>query len=334
MNINDTQSQPRDIMQYESKIWEVADLLLSAGIKQSDFPAYMMPFFALVMVEGRMINTIKRVEAEQGITANDDVEAFKALYDAEDCGYNEYIVMQGKTLKSICKNDTTFEQDFPVYLHEFDDVLKQLLGIEREKTDQKFLSMDGIVAELRKKGILLEVVSAWPNIDLAPYNNSAITTLEEHIMVLNTQSLENLDGMDSLVKESLNILCVGEHITFNEKRMHLTQLLMKYEVFLKKLYYLINNKELENKDPSKNATLSSAIFGFSSLRNLKYATNEGLKEFNDRLDIVRQLRNQEAHGSVDVTEKEVDAAIKVVIDMYLFAVGTNITELEMAGHNI
>lgn len=181
MIINETQSQPRDIMQYESKIWEVADLLLSAGIKQSDFPAYMMPFFALVMVEGRMINTIKRVEEEQGITANDDVEAFKALYDAEDCGYNEFIVMQGKTLKSICNNDTTFEQDFPVYLHEFDDVLKQLLGIEREKTDQKFLNMDGIVAELRKKGILLEVVSAWAKIDLAPYDNSAITTLEEHI---------------------------------------------------------------------------------------------------------------------------------------------------------
>ncbi len=128
-----------------------------------------------------MINTIKRVEEEQGITANDDVEAFKALYDAEDCGYNEFIVMQGKTLKSICNNDTTFEQDFPVYLHEFDDVLKQLLGIEREKTDQKFLNMDGIVAELRKKGILLEIVSAWANIDLAPYDNSAITTLEEHI---------------------------------------------------------------------------------------------------------------------------------------------------------
>jgi type I restriction enzyme R subunit len=108
---------------------------------------------------------------------------------------------------------------------------------------------------------------------------------------------------------------------------------MKYEVFLKKLYYLINDKELENKDPSKSATLSSAIFGIPSLRNLKYTTNEGLKEFYHRLDIVRQLRNEEAHGSIDVTEKEVDAAIKVVVDMYLFAVGTNITELEMAGHN-
>lgn len=179
---NNIQVAPvQDIMHYESDIWEVADLLLTAGIKQSDFPAYMMPFFALVMVEGRMINTVKRVENEYDITAEGDAEAFKTLYDAEECGYNNYIVMQGKTLRSICMNDNTFEQDFAEYLKAFDDVLKQLLGIEREKTDQKFLNMDGIVAELRKKGILLEVASAWAQIDLAPYDNSAITTLEEHI---------------------------------------------------------------------------------------------------------------------------------------------------------
>ena len=171
----------QDIMHYESKIWEVADLLLAAGIKQSDFPAYMMPFFALVMVEGRMMNTIRRVEEENGITAEDDVEAFKLLYDGEDCGYNEYVVMHRKTLKDLCRNDSTFEQDFAAYLKAFDDDLKQLLGIERDKTDQKFLNMDGIVAELRKKGILLQVAAAWAQVDLAPYDNSAITTLEEHI---------------------------------------------------------------------------------------------------------------------------------------------------------
>lgn len=178
---NNIQNPVQDIMHYESDIWAVADLLLAAGIKQSDFPAYMMPFFALVMVEGRMINTVKRVESEYGTTVEGDADAFKKLYVDEECGYNKYIVMQGKTLKSICMNDNTFEQDFAEYLKAFDDVLKQLLGIEREKTDQKFLNMDGIVAELRKKGILLEVASAWAQIDLAPYDNSAITTLEEHI---------------------------------------------------------------------------------------------------------------------------------------------------------
>ena len=37
----------KDILQYESKVWETADLLIGAGIKQSDFPSFMMPFLPL-----------------------------------------------------------------------------------------------------------------------------------------------------------------------------------------------------------------------------------------------------------------------------------------------
>ena len=175
------QSQPRDIMHYESDIWAIADLLLAASVKQSDFPAYMMPFFALMMLEGRMLNAIKRVEKEEGLTVEDDPEDFKEAFIDMDCGYNEYIVMEGKTLSSICSNDTTFEQDFDSYLKAFDDVLKKLLGIERGKDEKKFLNMDYYVAELRSKKILLSVITAWSKIDLSPYDNSAITTLEEHI---------------------------------------------------------------------------------------------------------------------------------------------------------
>ena len=180
-NDNDMMQQPRDIMHYESRIWEIADLLRSASVKQSDFPDYMMPFFALMMLEGRMLNAIQKVKDEEDITPEDDPEDFKEAFIAMGCGYNEYIVMQGKTLSSICKNDTTFEQDFASYLREFDDVLKVLLGVDRGRTDQKYLNMDGIVAELRGKHILMQVVTAWSNIDLSPYDNSAITTLEEHI---------------------------------------------------------------------------------------------------------------------------------------------------------
>ena len=178
---NYIQSQPRDIMHYESDIWAIADLLLAASVKQSDFPAYMMPFFALMMLEGRMLNAMKRVEVEEGLTVKDDPEDFKEAFIDMDCGYNEYIVMEGKTLSSICSNDTTFEQDFDSYLKAFDDVLKKLLGIERGKDEKKFLNMDYYVAELRSKKILLSVITAWSKIDLSPYDNSAITTLEEHI---------------------------------------------------------------------------------------------------------------------------------------------------------
>ncbi len=180
-NVQNTVEQPRDIMHYESDIWAIADLLLAASVKQSDFPTYMMPFFALVMLEGRMLNAIKQVEKEYGFTAKENPEGFKEAFGFMECGYNEYIVMQGKTLSSITNNDSTFDQDFSAYLKAFDDVLKKLLGIEREKNDQKYLNMDGIVAELRGKKILLSIVAAWSKIDLSPYDNSAITTLEEHI---------------------------------------------------------------------------------------------------------------------------------------------------------
>ena len=178
---NSTPSVPRDIMQYESKIWEIADLLIAASIKQSDFPTYMMPFFALVMLEGRMRNAIRQVEEEEHVTAKDDPKEFEEIFLERDCGFNKYIVLEGVTLSSICANDSTFAQDFKDYLEAFDAELRKLLGIKRGKDEDKFLDIDGIVAKLKGKGILLQVVTSWSKIDLSPYSNSDITTLEEHI---------------------------------------------------------------------------------------------------------------------------------------------------------
>ena len=33
-----------NILQYESKIWATADLLRGCGIKESEWPSFMMPF--------------------------------------------------------------------------------------------------------------------------------------------------------------------------------------------------------------------------------------------------------------------------------------------------
>lgn len=169
-----------DIMQYESQIWAAADDLYGAGIKQSKFPDFMMPFFALVMLEGRMRNVMRKLE-EEGISRESDLEEFVEAFKDEGCGYNDYIVRHGKTLSSICSNDKTFDQDFDSYRKAFDDDLKRLLGIDRGIDEQKFLNMDGIVAELRAKKILLSTITRWAEVDLSEYDNSAITTLEEHI---------------------------------------------------------------------------------------------------------------------------------------------------------
>lgn len=171
----------KDILSYESDIWSCADLLISSGIKQSKFPDYMMPFFALIMLEGRMRNEMRDIEETEGINPADDIEDFVEAFRDRECGYNDYIVHRGKTLSDICNNDKTFEQDLQKYLAGFDSQLKELLGIERGTDDSKYLNLDGMIAELRKKGILMQYITKWAQIDLSPYNNSDITTLEEHI---------------------------------------------------------------------------------------------------------------------------------------------------------
>jgi len=180
METTTTENQQRDILQYESQIWAVADIMRGAGIKDSKFPDYMMPFFALVMLESRMLNVIKKLQKE-GFDRDSDFENFKAEFIDKDCGYNVFIVEQGKTLSSICSNDKTFEQDFENYRRGFDESLKELLGIDRGTEQKKYLNMDGVVAELRAKKILMQIVTIWAAIDLSGYDNSAITTLEEHI---------------------------------------------------------------------------------------------------------------------------------------------------------
>ncbi len=167
-----------NILQYESKVWSTADLLIGAGIKQSDFPKYMMPFFALIMVESRLIRSSRELEKELG---KDDLEAFIEEFSDYGIGYNDYIIRQNKTLKDICKNDKTFETDFHAYLKAFDPETRNLLGVDKGTEEEKFLDISGVSGQIKKKRILFETVKAWSEIDLVPFNNSEITTLEEHI---------------------------------------------------------------------------------------------------------------------------------------------------------
>lgn len=171
-----------NILQYESKIWATADLLRGSGIKESEWPSFMMPFFALVMIESRLIRMFDELKSEIG------EETFKAiqqqdLYDLikdKGQGYNIYIFEKNQSLADICKNDKSFEIDFDAYLKGFDGETKDLLGVNAGE-DEKFLDIRDVITKLKTKKVLLGYTKLWAEIDLKPFNNSEITTLEEHI---------------------------------------------------------------------------------------------------------------------------------------------------------
>jgi type I restriction enzyme M protein len=172
----------KNILQYESKIWATADLLRGCGIKESEWPSYMMPFFALVMIESRLVRMFDELKAEIGEGALADIsqEDLIELIQDKGQGYNAYFFEKNQTLKDICQNDKSFDIDFEEYLRGFDEETKGLLGVDATE-GEKFLDIKGIVGKLKAKKVLLGYTKEWSGIDLKPFDNSAITTLEEHI---------------------------------------------------------------------------------------------------------------------------------------------------------
>lgn len=85
-----------NILQYESKIWATADLLRGSGIKESEWPSYMMPFFALVMIESRLVRMFDELKEEIGEEDFAQIEK-EDLYDLiqdKGQGYNVFIFVR------------------------------------------------------------------------------------------------------------------------------------------------------------------------------------------------------------------------------------------------
>lgn len=171
-------NKTKDILSYESDVWASADVLRSSvGLKNSEFPDFMMPFFALRMVESRLIRKYAEVcQDPELLTLEDRIAEIK-----ETVGfYNSMVIEDSQTLADIVKNDKNFNIDFKRYLDSFDAGLKSLLGIDSpDKTEN--LNLSAVADSLRKKNALFGYVTAWAKIDFTPYDNSEITTLEEHI---------------------------------------------------------------------------------------------------------------------------------------------------------
>ncbi|OWS71974.1 N-6 DNA methylase [Polynucleobacter aenigmaticus] len=170
------------ILQYESKIWATADLLRGSGIKESEWPSFMMPFFALTMIESRLARMFDELKAEIGDAAFAKIQKddLYNLIKDKGQGYNIFIFEKNQSLIDICKNDKSFEIDFDAYLKGFDGETKDLLGVDAGE-GEKFLDIKGVITKLKAKKVLLGYTKLWAEIDLKPFNNSEITTLEEHI---------------------------------------------------------------------------------------------------------------------------------------------------------
>ena len=243
---------------------------------------------------------------------NDNVEQLYAIFMVD--------------LKNVENQDSDFDYD--------------TTDVPEPDTKQPVLTMEQLMELAKKKlkptykeSAVKDAVIEKYNADfkgIANYMREIDEVVDNMFMVLNAKTNPELDGVGNLIKESLNMVCRAEGMTITDKRMHMNVLLMRYEGFLKKLYYMMKGKEIENADGAP-VTLGNAIYATESLKKLKYNKKPEYQEFYEKLKFVRELRNAEAHSTLEASEKEIELATRFIIDMYIYATATNITDLEMAG---
>lgn len=159
-------------------------------------------------------------------------------------------------------------------------------------------------------------------------------TLEEAfawmINVLKVKSLEKYDGLGETILNALfKLYCNPNTLTLAEKRTYLKALVTGYEAYLKKLYNLISDKEVTDKDGDiEHAALSNAIY-YMKLNKLQYSDKPIDKRFAGYVEILVNLRNDENHQAKSLDAKEVQLGIHIVSTMFLYVTFKYITELEM-----
>jgi type I restriction enzyme M protein len=134
------------------KIWDTADTLRGAGIKASEWPAYMMPFFALMMLESRLRRFRNaRIEEFKTVVASDfkiedpkHLEWLDYAAKAANKGYHRDLLIHEKGLRETCAvPGGNFLNRLLSHLEQYDPATKRLLGIGYAQGHAKCLGHAG-----------------------------------------------------------------------------------------------------------------------------------------------------------------------------------------------
>ena len=195
-----------------------------------------------------------------------------------------------------------------------------------EKTEEVVPDIDKITTAVR--AILSDTLSG-----VIGQMRSLDEVLGSVFFVIDTPSIDSLDSVGIFIKRALTNLYVKQRVTIVDKFVASNLLVTKFEAYLKKLYYLIHAEEVKPQYEGQDVTLKNVIHSIPCLWNLKYSQDASRQKLYQYLEKMKNWRNSESHISPTASEQEVDRAIRIALTLYFYATGSNITELEMAGHD-
>lgn len=201
---------------------------------------------------------------------------------------------------------------------------------EQQREESNTLTMDDMIKNVH------ELVKN----DLRKIANMPLTkeVVSSFFKILTTDTIPSVDGVGLDVYKAMDELFRRRKVAFVDKHVNSGNLSVKFEVFLKKIYYMIHGEELKPLEEGKNVTLANCIFAFPCLKNLKYSSKETEKKLSVYLNLIRDNRNTSdgngAHSSYLLNEQQLDDNIKAFTTLYLYVIGMNLEDIKKRYNNI
>lgn len=195
---------------------------------------------------------------------------------------------------------------------------------EQQRTEDNKCTYDEMKANLR------EVVKR----DLRKVPNMPLTrnVVDGFFKILTIHTIPSVDGVGLDLYKAIDELFGRKKVNIIDKHVNSGNLSVKFEVFLKKIYYMIHGEEMRPSGDSNKVTLSTCIFAFDCLKRLRYSTRETEQKLSGYLNLIRNNRNTSegngAHASYLLTEAQLDENIKAFATLYLYVTGMCYDELK------
>lgn len=153
------------------------------------------------------------------------------------------------------------------------------------------------------------------------------------ISIIRAKTDDRLDGFNETIINSFNQLYCGNP-SYNDKNQYLLTLYMKFETYLKKIYYLLKGEFVADHSGGELSNLSHVMQQFQCLWGLRHHPDPRYRVFSQKLEFVKNLRNALGHLAPRGSEAEVDVAIHILSTMYLYTALLTRSDLEINGFEI
>ena len=272
----------------------------------------------------RTLDKVKAVDFLKEVTGQDVPKRFvitnmssivrRFILDPSDRAKIIYAFQNAESLLDVNIPDELPEQEEP----------QETPEQQQQREEDNKLSLDDMMENVRNlvKKDLRKIANMPPTKDV----------VSSFFKILTTNTIPSVDGVGLDVYKAMDELFRRKKVEFVDKHVNSGNLSVKFEVFLKKIYYMLHGEELKSPEKGKNVTLATCIFAFPCLKNLRWSSKETEQKLSGYLDVIRNNRNTSdgngAHSSYLLTEQQLDDNIKAFTTLYLYVAGMSLNELK------